>query len=229
MIFRFILLLPVVIALNGCLDLSDSDKDKAEQLLSEMVLKLRAANLVEEVDAEFLPSQCANFFVPTGGFKSGACITPMSIKGHVASVNLSGDYFGGGIRLLGGGSGLDQDFAIEGSQFDMDSPEDLAGEDNAQDTPFSERNTVVGTLFNYLDIKFALPRLEGNEFWTIKYVFVNQPFTDSPTYIEGSTPGQYTLSGDTVADCIQDSRPSAVQDAIDNNRDLLGGVQAVEK
>ncbi len=223
-LLSLLLLLP----LSGCLDLSDSQKDKAEQLLSEMVLKLRAANLVEAVDAEFLPSQCANFYVPTGGFKSGACITPMSIKGHVASVNLSGDYFGGGIRLLGGGSGLDQDFAMTGSRFDMDSPEELAGEDNAEDTSFSERNTVIGTQFNYLDILFALPRSEGNEFWTIKYVFVDQPFTDSPTYIEGATPGEYTLSGDTVADCIQDSRPSAVQDAIDNNRDLLGGVDGAK-
>ncbi len=223
-----LLCLLLLLPLSGCLDLSDSQKDKAEQLLSEMVLKLRAANLVEAVDSEFLPSQCADFFVPNGAFKSGACITPMSIKGHVVSVNLSGDYFGGGIRLLGGGSGLDEEFAITGSQFDMDKPEALAGEDNAQDTPFSEINTVIGTQFNFLDILFALPRDAGNEFWTLKYVFVDQPFTDSPTYIEGNTPGEYTLSGETVADCIADGRPSAVQDAIDNNRDLLGGVDGAK-
>ncbi len=203
---NYICILLGAFSLSACLELSDSDKDKAEQLLSEMLVKLRAANLVEEVDAEFLPAQCAQFYVPSGGFKSGACITPMSVKGHVASVNLSGDYFGGGIR------------------FDMETPEALAGEDNAQDTPFNEINTVIGTDFNYLDIKFALPRADGNEFWTIKYAFVDLPFTDSPTYIEGNTPGEYTLSGETVADCIKDSSPSAVQNALDNNRDLLGGV-----
>jgi len=221
---NYICILLGAFSLSACLELSDSDKDKAEQLLSEMLVKLRAANLVEEVDAEFLPAQCSDFFVPIGNFKSGACITPISIKGHVASVNLSGDYFGGGIRLLGGGSGSTQEFAVVGSPFDMETPEALAGEDNAQDTPFNEINTVIGTDFNYLDIKFALPRADGNEFWTIKYAFVDLPFTDSPTYIEGNTPGGYTLSGETVADCIKDSSPSAVQNALDNNRDLLGGV-----
>jgi hypothetical protein len=223
-----LLCLLLLLSLSGCLELSDSKKDKAEQLLSEMILKLRAANLVEAVDKEFLPSQCAAFVVPSGGSKSGACITPMSIKGHVASVNLSGNYFGGGIRLLGGGSGLDQHFAIEGSQFDMDKPEALAGEDNAQDTSFDKRNTIIGTEYNYLDILFAIPRVDGNEFWTLKYVFVDQPFTDSPTYTAGSTPGEYTLSGETVGECIADSRPSAVQDAIDNNKDLLGGVDGAK-
>jgi hypothetical protein len=223
-----LLCLLLLLPLSGCLELSDSQKDKAEQLLSEMILKLRAANLVEAVDREFLPSQCAAFVVPSGGSKSGACITPMSIKGHVASVNLSGNYFGGGIRLLGGGSGLDQHFAIEGSQFDMDKPEALAGEDNAQDTSFDKLNTIIGTEYNYLDILFAIPRADGNEFWTLKYVFVDQPFTDSPTYTAGSTPGEYTLSGETVGECIEDSRPSAVQDAIDNNKDLLGGVNGAK-
>ena len=116
---NYICILLGAFSLSACLELSDSDKDKAEQLLSEMLVKLRAANLVEEVDAEFLPAQCSDFFVPIGNFKSGACITPISIKGHVASVNLSGDYFGGGIRLLGGGSGSTQEFAVVGSRFDM--------------------------------------------------------------------------------------------------------------
>lgn len=225
---RFLTLFPVLLLLCSCIELSDSDKAKAQEALSELLLKLRAANLVETVDPELLPQNCANFYLPSEGSKAGSCITPMSVSGNVVSVNLTGNYFGGGIRLLGGGSGFGQDFVIEGSAFNMENPQALGGEDNAQDTSFNELNNRIETKFNYLDIKFALPRNEGNEFWTIKYVFVDLPFTDTPTYIAGSSDGQFTATGETVADCIEDEYPDAVQDAIDNNANLLGGVSGAQ-
>ncbi len=227
-LLRLVFLLAVTVITSSCLEISESDKAKAEQELSELLLKLRAANLVEAVDPKLLPQNCANFYLPIGGYKSGSCITPMSISGHVASVNLTGNYFGGGIRLLGGGSGSGQAFVIEGSAFNMEDPQALGGEDNAQDTAFSELNSRVETLFNSLDIKFAVPRIDGNAFWTFKYVFVDLPFTETPTYTPGSVDGQFTATGETVADCIKDEYPDAVQDAIDNNANLLGGLSGVK-
>ena len=223
--YRLIALLPFLLFMSSCIDLSDSDEEKLKEGLSELLLKLRGANLVEEVDPDLLPQNCANFYLPSGGSKAGSCITPMSVSGNVVSVNLAGNYFGGGIRLLGGGSGLGQSFAIEGSEFNMENPEALGGEDNAQDTAFSELNNRIETKFNYLDIKFALPREDGNAFWTIKYVFVDNPFTDTATYTAGNVDGEFTATGETVADCIEDAYPDAVQDAIDNNANLLGGLQ----
>ena len=222
--YRLIALLPILLLMSSCIDLSDSDEEKLKEGLSELLLKLRAANLVEEVDPDLLPQSCANFYLPNGGSKAGSCITPMSVSGNVVSVNLAGNYFGGGIRLLGGGSGFGQDFVIEGNAFNMENPEALGGEDNAQDTAFSELNNRIETKFNYLDIKFALPREDGNAFWTVKYVFVDNPFSDTATYTAGNVDGEFTATGGTVADCIEDAYPDAVQDAIDNNANLLGGV-----
>jgi len=221
---RLIGIFSILLLLCSCLDLSESDEAKLEEGLSELLLKLRAANLVEEVDPELLPQSCASFYLPIGGSKAGSCITPMSVSGNVVSLNLTGNYFGGGIRLLGGGSGFGQDFVIEGSAFNMENPEALGGEDNAQDTAFSELNNRIETRFNYLDIKFAIPRNDGNAFWTFKYVFVDSPFTDTATYTAGSVDGQFTATGETVADCIANEYPDAVQDAIDHNAGLLGGV-----
>ena len=216
-----VVFLSFLVLLSGCIELSDSDEAKAKAKFSELLLKLRAANLV---DPEFLPQACSDFHLPTGGAKPGACITPMSIKGHVSSVNLRGNYFGGGIRLFGGGSGFGQDFVIEGSPFNMESPEAIAGEDNAQDTGFNEVNNRIETKFNFLDIQFAVPRDDGDEYWTYKYVFVDYPFAETPTYTAGATPGDYTATGETVADCIENAYPDAVTDATANNSDLLGGV-----
>lgn len=217
-------LLTFLALIAGCIELSDSDKARAEAKLSELLIKLRAANLVEPVDPDLLPQRCANFHLPIGGSKAGSCITPLNVKGHVSSVNLVGNYFGGGIRLLGGGSGFGQSLTIEGSAFDMENPEAIGGEDNAQDTAFSELNNRIETKFNSLDIQFAIPRSSGNEFWTLKYVFVDFPFTDTATYTAGSIDGQFTATGETVADCIQGAYPDAVQDATDHNTELLGGV-----
>ena len=222
--YRIISIVLASLLLSSCIDLSDSDEAKIQTGLSELLLKLRGANLVEVVDPDLLPQDCADFFLPDGGSRAGSCITPMSVKGNVVSVNLTGNYFGGGIRLLGGGSGFGQNFVIEGKDFNMENPEALGGEDNAQDTAFNEINSRIETKFNYLDIKFAVPRSDGNSFWTIKYVFVDNPFTDTPTYTAGNVDGEFTATGDTVADCIGDEYPDAVQDAIDNNANLLGGI-----
>lgn len=224
----FTCLLPALLLLSGCNELTDADKEKAQEQLSQLLIKLRGANLVEPVDPELLPQACDDFYLPIGGNTSGACITPMAVKGHVSSVNLTGNYFGGGIRLFGGGSGFGQNMVIEGSSFDMENPEAIGGEDNAQDTAFSSLNNRIETKFNALDIQFAIPRDnqngKGNEFWTFKYVFVDYPFTQTATYTPGINDGDYTATGNTVADCIEDAYPDAVTDATNNNSNLLGGV-----
>ena len=47
-----VVFLSFLVLLSGCIELSDSDEAKAKAKFSELLLKLRAANLV---DPEFLP------------------------------------------------------------------------------------------------------------------------------------------------------------------------------
>ena len=235
---------------------TDGDQNAGQVSLN---VDLRGSNLADAAAApgarsivraavDELPVACNEFFVPgqrttvgcPGGQESclpdagthqGSCISPMSITGNVVSVDLNGNYFGGGIRLLGGGSGMGQNFTIEGKAFDLADAEALGGEDNAQDTGFNELQTRASTLFNFLDIQFAVPRVVDmnsvTQFWTIKYVFVPYPFTNQTVYSRTEpTPGdvQYTDTGTTVADCLNTEFAEASQEADNNNAQLLGGV-----
>lgn len=190
-----------------------------------------------------LPVACSAFFTPgprggsnelaDAGPKTGSCLTPISVKGHVSSINLAGDYFGGGVRLLGGGSGFGQNYVVEGSTIDLADPLSLGGEDNAQDTGFSNVNNRLTTEFNYLDVAFAVPRSsETLEYWTYRYAFVSYPFSQEKIYEEHeSTPGDVTFTdtSSTLADCVASDFLQAGDTADSNNSQLLGGISGVQK
>ncbi len=231
---------------------------------SQLSITLRASNLTESLSGNKpsmsravvaseqaqadLPIACKGFFTPgprdelsgeldadLSGPRFGGCITPVSVSGHVDSINLGGDYFGGGIRLLGGGSGFGQNYLLEGSVIDLADPLSLGGEDNAQDTDFANYNNRVSTAFNYLDIQFAVPRDAGGslgvEYWTYRYAFVPYPFSEEPVYTRTeTTPGDvtYTETNTTLADCLAADFLQAGETADANNASLLGGLTGVK-
>ncbi|GGX64909.1 hypothetical protein [Saccharospirillum salsuginis] len=256
-------LLPIlslsVVMLLGCegMEGGGGDSGGSDSTLS---ITLRASNLtdaqsgkkpqtaraVSDTEAADLPMACNDFFLPgplengnydDAGPRSGSCITPVSVTGHVDSINLGGDYFGGGIRLLGGGSGFGQDYILEGSVIDLADPLSLGGEDNAQDTDFAHHNSRVSTVFNYLDVQFAVPRTDEAtqestaEYWTYRYAFVPYPFSQEPVYTRSEpTPGDvtYTETGNTLADCLATDFPEAGEMADANNAQLLAGATGVK-
>lgn len=245
--------------LSGCEGMNDGGGDTGDES-GQLSVTLRASNLsttqsgnkprmtraVSDDEAADFPVACNDFFVPgplendtysEAGPRSGGCITPVSVKGHVDSINLGGDYFGGGIRLLGGGSGFGENYVLEGSVIDLADPLSLGGEDNAQDTDFAHHNNRVSTVFNYLDVQFAVPRSDETtqestaEYWTYRYAFVPYPFSQEPVYTRTeSTPGDvtYTDTGSTLADCLAADFPDAGATADANNAELLGGVSGAK-
>lgn len=251
-----LLILALSVLLTGC-EGTDGGGGGSGGGNSPLSITLRASNLTEsqssnkgravsDTEAADLPSACNNFFLPgpldngsyaDAGPRSGSCITPVSVKGHVDSINLGGDYFGGGIRLLGGGSGFGQNYILEGSVIDLADPLSLGGEDNAQDTDFAHHNSRVSTAFNYLDVQFAVPRTDDTtqestaEYWTYRYAFVPYPVSQEPVYTRTeTTPGDvtYSATGETLAECLAADFPEAGELADNNNTDLLGGLSGVK-
>jgi len=241
-------LLCVAALLTSCED-PHSGQDGGEEGGNQLEIKLRGSNLAsisssrealrhlmrQGSTASDLPVNCNDFFKPSNvssGALSGSCITPISITGSVVSINLAGFYYGGGIRLLGGGSGLGQNFILEGEDLDLTDPQSLGGEDNAQDTGLENVNEYVGTEFNYLDVKFAVPRTgDETSYWTYRYAFMSYPFTSETVYTYSEpTPGNvtYTDTGTTVADCLNQDFPEAAITATQNNTNMLGGATGVK-
>jgi len=249
----------LVITLVGCEGMEGSGDDSSDED-SQLSITIRASNLTgaqssdkpqagRAVSADVatdLPAACNDFFLPgtlengnydDAGPRLGSCITPVNVTGHVDSINLGGDYFGGGIRLLGGGSGFGQNYTLEGTVINLADPLSLGGEDNAQDTEFAHHNSRVSTVFNYLDVQFAVPRIDDTtqdstaEYWTYRYAFVPYPFSQEPVYtLSEPNPGDVTYSdtGTTLADCLASDFPEAGVTADANNAQILAGVTGVK-
>lgn len=207
---------------------------------SSLEIKLRAATsgaqqvvgqALTASSSNLLPVACNAFYKPSNvnsGPLQGSCITPISITGSVSNISIGGDYFGGGTRLLGGGSGFGQEYIIEGESFDLANPLSLGGEDNAQDTSLDNLNTRVGVTFNYMDIQFAMRRAnEQLSYWTYRYAFMPHPFTSEKVYTNNDTATPVD-TGTSVADCLSSGTSEVLGLATANNTSLLGGSTGVK-
>lgn len=228
------------VAMVGCDDPGEPQKG-GDSETSSLDIKLRAAgssaNAQQSIEqaspanaGNLLPVSCNAFYKPSSvntGPLQGSCITPISITGSVSNISIGGDYFGGGTRLLGGGSGFGQEYIIEGEAFDLANPLSLGGEDNAQDNSLDNLNTRVGVTFNYMDIQFAMPRAnDQTAYWTYRYAFMPHPFTTEPVYTSNDTANPVNTST-TVADCLNNGSSEVLGLATNNNANLLGGSTGV--
>jgi hypothetical protein len=148
---------------------------------------------------------------PNSGTRKGSCITPISILGKASQVFLTGSSHGGGTRLLStseSGGGID-DVYLQGEYFNLSNPLEMNASDNAEDhNDYSSAHSGVAVKYDYIDVKFALPRKENNQsvtkYWTIRYALVSVPFTGDKVYNCSESNGVITCTdaNKTIGECI---------------------------
>jgi hypothetical protein len=186
---------------------------------------------------------------PNAGNRTGSCISPISVLGKASEIKLTGSSHGGGTRLLstdesGGGN---DDIYLQGEVFDLANPQSMKSTDNSEDHEnYDSQHTGIAVNYDYIDVKFALPRKENDQnvtkFWTMRYALVSLPFTNDPVYECNELNNEITCTdkNETIAYCINkhvadkteglDVNETNVSATVDlKAKDYYGGLTNVKK
>lgn len=123
--------------------------------------------------------------------ESGKCITPLNVGGNVSSISLSSQYNmgdAGPARILGGGSelALTSAGAVDVESFTLTEADQIsAGEDTVSSTTYYFDR--IQLLLANIDVKFAA----ASKYFTVRYVFFQQPILGNTTIDECITDMNY--------------------------------------
>lgn len=124
------------------------------------------------------PPAACEIDVGFGPSDTGICTTPLKVEGWASGIFLheesgsTNSETAGGVRILGGGNGLDQTGSWEGDKFDFEDDAAIDGESTLEKVYKTKPTfTSITTELNYMSFKTQV----GSNYWNVIVPFYSQP------------------------------------------------------